>query len=102
MNWAWLEGIPYFVVTAEWASGWSRRKSMVKVCPAHSSCQVGTALPRGLCQSPYTHSSTASMCQGAMPSALPREHSTAEGGRAEGARWQAGALLYLGRAVAPG
>lgn len=70
MNWEWLDGIPYFVVTAEWASGKRRRKSMVKVYSVHSSWNapdVKPAHPAAVCTHELTGHGSAQM---ALPALL--------------------------------
>lgn len=64
MNWEWLDGIPYFVVTVEWASGKRRRKSMVKVYSVHSSWNAPDVKPdhsAGVCAHVFTGHVSAQM-----------------------------------------
>jgi len=64
MNWEWLDGIPYFVVTVEWASGKRRRKSMVKVCSVHGNRNTPKVKPNdstGVCAHRFTGHISASL-----------------------------------------
>lgn len=91
MNWEWLDGIPYFVVTVEWASGKRKKKKMVKVWSAagtlqmwsqpmlleHAQSSQDMSLLRRLCQPFYTQTSTANERQrGKTPVTPPSQHST--------------------------
>lgn len=114
MNWEWLDGIPYFVVTVEWASGKRRRKSMVKVYSVHSSWNAPDVKPdhsAGVCAHEFTGHVSAQM---ALPAFLhPNIQSQHEAKGENTLRpppvsiplqtqptpW---AILYLRRAEAPG
>lgn len=90
MNWEWLDGIPYFVVTVEWASGKRRKKIMVKVWSAAGTLQIWSqttllehaqssqdmSLLRLLCQPFYTQTPTVNVRQrGKDPLSPPSQHS---------------------------
>lgn len=92
MNWEWLDGIPYFVVTVEWASGKRRKKEYgqgmvsswntpyVKPDHAAGACRKSTGhVPAQEALSAFLHPNIHSQCKakGENPSkSPPSQHST--------------------------